>query len=149
MDLLARVNEAMTAAMRSRDKTTLGSLRMLKTALVNRRSELGQELTNVDAQKVVATLAKQRQDSIAQFEQAGRTELVTQEKAELEALQPFLPPPVDEAAIERIIDTAITETGATAPRDMGRVMKQVMAQFAGQVVDGSTIGALVKQKLAQ
>ena len=149
MDLLARVNEAMTAAMRSRDKTTLGSLRMLKTALVNRRIELGQELTDVDAQKVVATLAKQRQDSIAQFEQAGRTELVTQEKAELEALQLFLPPPVDEAAIERIIDTAITETGATSPRDMGRVMKQVMAQFAGQVVDGSTIGALVKQKLAQ
>ncbi len=149
MDLLARVNEAMTAAMRSRDKTTLGSLRMLKTALVNRRIELGQELTDVDAQKVVATLAKQRQDSIAQFEQAGRTELVTQEKAELEALQPFLPPPVDEAAFERIIDTAITETGATSPRDMGRVMKQVMAQFAGQVVDGSTIGALVKQKLAQ
>ena len=149
MDLLARVNEAMTAAMRSRDQTTLGSLRMLKTALVNRRIELGQELTDVDAQKVVATLAKQRQDSIAQFEQAGRTELVTQEKAELEALQRFLPPPVDEAAIERIIDTAITETGATSPRDMGRVMKQVMAQFAGQVVDGSTIGALVKQKLAQ
>ena len=149
MDLLTRVNEGMTAAMRSRDKTTLGSLRMLKTALVNRRIELGQELTDVDAQKVVATLAKQRQDSIAQFEQAGRTELVTQEKAELEALQPFLPPPGDEAAIERIIDTAITETGATSPRDMGRVMKQVMAQFAGQVVDGSTIGALVKQKLAQ
>ena len=148
MDLLTRVNEAITSAMRTRDQAALGPLRMLK-ALVNRRVELGREPTEDDALKVAASLAKQRRDSISQFERAGRTDLVAQEKAELALLETFLPPPVDEAEVERIVNAAIAETNANTPRDIGRVMKQVMTQVGGQSVDGSAVSALVKRKLSR
>ena len=147
MDLLTRVNEAITSAMRTRDQAALGPLRMLKAALVNRRVELGREPTEDDALKVAASLAKQRRDSISQFERAGRTDLVAQEKAELALLETFLPPPVDEAEVERSVNAAIAETNANTPRDIGRVMKQVMTQVGGQSVDGSAVSALVKRKL--
>ena len=149
MDLLTRVNEAITSAMRTRDQAALGPLRMLKAALVNRRVELGREPTEDDALKVAAALAKQRRDSISQFERAGRTDLVAQEKAELALLETFLPPPVDEAEVERIVNAAIAETNANTPRDIGRVMKQVMTQVGGQSVDGSAVSALVKRKLSR
>ena len=149
MDLLTRVNEAITSAMRTRDQAALGPLRMLKAALVNRRVELGREPTEDDALKVAAALAKQRRDSISQFERAGRTDLVAQEKAELALLETFLPPPVDEAEVERIVNAAIAETNANTPRDIGRVMKQVMTQVGGQAVDGSAVSALVKRKLSR
>lgn len=149
MDLLTRVNEAITSAMRTRDQAALGPLRMLKAALVNRRVELGREPTEDDALKVAASLAKQRRDSISQFERAGRTDLVAQEKAELALLETFLPPPVDEAEVERIVNAAIAETNANTPRDLGRVMKQVMTQVGGQSVDGSAVSALVKRKLSR
>jgi|TARA_Y100001949_G_scaffold172587_1_gene176838 uncharacterized protein YqeY len=122
---------------------------MLKAALVNRRVELGREPTEDDALKVAASLAKQRRDSISQFERAGRTDLVAQEKAELALLETFLPPPVDEAEVERIVNAAIAETNANTPRDIGRVMKQVMTQVGGQSVDGSAVSALVKRKLSR
>ena len=149
MDLLTRVNAAITSAMRTRDQAALGPLRMLKAALVNRRVELGREPTEDDALKVAASLAKQRRDSISQFERAGRTDLVAQEKAELALLETFLPPPVDEAEVERIVNAAIAETNANTPRDIGRVMKQVMTQVGGQSVDGSAVSALVKRKLSR
>ena len=149
MDLLTRVNEAITSAMRTLDQAALGPLRMLKAALVNRRVELGREPTEDDALKVAASLAKQRRDSISQFERAGRTDLVAQEKAELALLETFLPPPVDEAEVERIVNAAIAETNANTPRDIGRVMKQVMTQVGGQSVDGSAVSALVKRKLSR
>ena len=149
MDLLTRVNEAITSAMRTRDQAALGPLRMLKAALVNRRVELGREPTEDDALKVAASLAKQRRDSISQFERAGRTDLVAQEKAELALLETFLPPPVDEAEVQRIVNAAIAETNANTPRDIGRVMKQVMTQVGGQSVDGSAVSALVKRKLSR
>ena len=149
MDLLTRVNEAITSAMRTRDQAALGPLRMLKAALVNRRVELGREPTEDDALKVAASLAKQRRDSISQFERAGRTDLGAQEKAELALLETFLPPPVDEAEVERIVNAAIAETNANTPRDIGRVMKQVMTQVGGQSVDGSAVSALVKRKLSR
>ena len=149
MDLLTRVNEAITSAMRTRDQAALGPLRMLKAALVNRRVELGREPTEDDALKAAASLAKQRRDSISQFERAGRTDLVAQEKAELALLETFLPPPVDEAEVERIVNAAIAETNANTPRDIGRVMKQVMTQVGGQSVDGSAVSARVKRKLSR
>ena len=149
MDLLTRVNEAITSAMRTRDQAALGPLRMLKAALVNRRVELGREPTEDDALKVAASLAKQRRDSISQFERAGRTDLVAQEKAELALLETFLPPPVDEAEVERIVNAAIAETNANTPRDIGRVMKQVRTQVGWQSVDGAAVSALVKRKLSR
>ncbi len=147
MDLLARVDGAMTAAMRARDRVTLAPLRMLKTALVNRRVELGRALDDVEAQHVAASLVKQRRDSIEQFSRAGRMELVERERAEMAVLETFLPPPMDEADVVCAIDTAIAELGASSPKDMGRVMKRVMAQLSGQPVDGAAVSRLVKQRL--
>ncbi len=147
MDLLARVDGAMTAAMRARDRVTLAPLRMLKTALVNRRVELGRALDDVEAQRVATSLVKQRRDSIEQFSRAGRMDLVERERAEIAVLETFLPPPMDEADVVCAIDTAIAEIGASSPTDMGRVMKRVMAQLSGQPVDGATVSRLVKQRL--
>ncbi len=147
MELLARVDGAMTAAMRARDRVTLAPLRMLKTALVNRRVALGRALDDVEAQRVATSLVKQRRDSIEQFSRAGRMDLVARERAEIAVLETFLPPPMDEADVVCAIDTAIAEIGASSPTDMGRVMKRVMAQLSGQPVDGATVSRLVKQRL--
>ena len=147
MDLLARVDGAMTAAMRARDRVTLAPLRMLKTALVNRRVELGRALDDIEAQRVAASLVKQRRDSIEQFSRAGRMELVERERAEMAVLETFLPPPMDEADVVCAINTAITGLGASSPKDMGRVMKRVMAELSDQPVDGAAVSRLVKQRL--
>ena len=147
MDLTERVNEAITAAMRRRDQAVLGPLRMLKAALVNRRVELSRDLTDDEAVRVAASLVKQRRDSIEHFTRAGRSELVDREQAEITLLETFLPPPIDTAEVERIVDAAIADVGASSPRDMGRVMKHVMAALGGQPVDGTAISNLVKRRL--
>ena len=147
MDLLARVDGAMTAAMRARDRVALAPLRLLKTALVNRRVELRRALDDVEAQRVATSLVKQRRDSIEQFSRAERTDLVERERAEMAVLETFLPPPIDEADVVCAIDTAIAELGASSPKDMGRVMKRVMAQLSGHPVDGAAVSRLVKQRL--
>ena len=148
MDLPARVDDAMTAAMRARDRVTLGSLRMLKTALVNRRIELGRDLDDIEGQRVAASLVKQRRDSIEQFSRAGRMDLVERERAEMTVLETFLPPPMKEADLVRAVDIAIAEIDASSPKDLGRVMKLVMAQLSDQPVDGALVSRLAKQRLA-
>jgi uncharacterized protein len=96
----------------------------------------------------VSSLVKQRRDSIEQFLKGGRQDLADKEAAEIIVLESYLPPAADPAAIERAIDEAIAETGATSPKDMGRVMKAAMARLAGQSVDGKAVNELVKRKLA-
>ena len=89
----------------------------------------------------------QRRDSESQFRAGNRPELADKEAAEIRVLEQYLPPPVDPAAIDLAVTAAIQETGATSPKDMGRVMKAVMAKLAGQNVDGKTVNELVRQKL--
>ena len=145
--MLDRVNQDLTEAMRKKDHERLRPLRMLKTALVNRRVETGHALTDIEAQQVVASLVKQRQDSIDQFSSAGRDNLVQNETAEIRVLEPNLPPPVNPAEIERLVEAAIRETGATSTKDLGRVMKVVMPQLTGRSVDGKAVNELVRRKL--
>jgi uncharacterized protein YqeY len=95
----------------------------------------------------VTSLVKQRKDSIEQFSKAGRQDLVDKEAAEILVLETYLPPAVDPAAIDTAVSEAITETGATSAKDMGRVMKAAMARLAGQNVDGKTVNELVRRKL--
>jgi uncharacterized protein YqeY len=90
---------------------------------------------------------KQRRDSIEQFAKGGRQDLVDKETAEIAVLETYLPPAIDPAAIERAITEAIAETGASSAKDMGRVMKAVMAKLAGQNVDGRSINEQVRAKL--
>jgi uncharacterized protein YqeY len=95
----------------------------------------------------VSALVKQRRHSIEQFAKGGRQDLADKETAEIAILESYLPPALDAADLERAVDSAVAATGATSPKDMGKVMKAVMAQLAGKTVDGKTVNELVRRKL--
>lgn len=147
MSLMQDVSTAIAAAMKQRDERRLGALRLLKAALMNREVERGAALAPDDERQVVMTLVKQRRESIEQFGRGGREDLVRKEQAELEILQTYLPPALDEEAIGRLVREAIAETGATSPKDMGKVMKAVMARIPTGAADGKTVSERVKAEL--
>ena len=136
----------LTAAMRSRDQLKLGALRMAKAALMNREVERGRPLDDAESLQVIASLIKQRRDSIEQFDKAGRTDLADKERAEIAVLETYLPPPIDEATLDRVVEEAVQETGATSARAMGTVMKAAMARLAGAQVDGKALSERVKRR---
>src|SRR5437764_638219 len=117
---------AIADAMRKQEPVRLGTLRMLKAALMNREIERGRALDDSESLQVVASLVKQRRDSIEQFTKGGRQDLVDKEAAEIRVLETYLPPAADPALVERAIDEAIGETGAASPKDIGRAMKAVI-----------------------
>ena len=133
--------------MRKHDAVRLSTLRMLKAALTNREIERGHALDEGESLQVVASLVKQRKDSIEQFTKGGRPELADKEQSEIRVLKAYLPAAADPAAVEQAVVDAIQETGATSPKDMGRVMKAAMARLTGQTVDGKTVNELVRKKL--
>ncbi len=133
--------------MRKHDAVRLSTLRMLKAALTNREIERGHALDEGESLQVVASLVKQRKDSIEQFTKGGRPELADKEQSEIRVLEAYLPAAADPAAVEQAVVDAIQETGATSPKDMGRVMKAAMARLTGQTVDGKTVNELVRKKL--
>ena len=147
MPLVDDVSAAIADAMRQRDGVRLSALRMLKAAFVNKDLEKGHRLDDAEARQVVSALVKQRKDSIEQFTKGGRPELAAREAAEITLLETYLPPPVDQAAIEAAVDAVVAETGASGAKDLGRVMKGVMSRLAGQTVDGKVVNQLVRQKL--
>ena len=147
MSLMKQIADDMTKAMKARDQARLAPLRMAKAALMNREVEKGRELDDAEAQLVVASLIKQRRDSVEQFLKGGREELAARETAEIATLEAYLPPPVESADIERAVDEAITESGATSAKDLGRVMKAVMTKLAGRGADGKGINEIVRRKL--
>jgi uncharacterized protein YqeY len=114
---------------------------------MNREVEKGRPLDEAESQQVIASLIKQRRDSIEQFTKGGRADLASREEAEITALESYLPPPISTAELEREIEAAIAETGATTPRDMGKVMKAVMSRLAGRTAEGRTVSDLVKKRL--
>ena len=148
MAFIDDLSAAIADAMRRQDQTRLVALRMLKAALVNREIDRGRALDDGESRQVVGTLVKQRKDSIEQFMKGGRQDLADKEAAEILVLEAYLPPSADPAAIEHAVAEAIAETGATSPKEMGRVMKAAMEKLAGQSVDGKTVSDLVRQKLA-
>jgi uncharacterized protein YqeY len=145
--LIDEVSTGIADAMRKHDPVRLSALRMLKAALVNREVERAHSLDEAESRQVVTSLVKQRRDSIEQFTKGGRPDLAAKETAELAILEAFLPPAVDPAALERAVADAIAETGASGPKDLGRVMKAAMARLAGQVVDGKTVNEIVRKRL--
>jgi uncharacterized protein YqeY len=149
MPIVEDVSAAIMQAMREKAAGRLSALRMLKTALTNKSIEKGRALDDADARQVVASLVKQRKDSIEQFTAGGRPELAAKEAAEIVILETYLPPAVDPALVDRAVREAIAETGAASPKDMGRVMKAVMTRLAGQTVDGKAVNELVRQRLAE
>jgi uncharacterized protein len=147
MGLPQDINAAITAAMKARDQVRLDPLRMLKTALTNKQIEKGRDLDDTEALQVVASLVKQRRESIEQFRKGGRSDLVEKEAREIQILEAYLPPAMDTAELDALVQAAITETGATSPKDMGRVMKDLMPRLAGRGVDGKAVNELVRRKL--
>jgi uncharacterized protein YqeY len=147
MAMIEDVNRAIADAMRAKDAPKLGALRMLKAALMNREIERGRALDALESQQVVMSLVKQRRDSIEQFTKGGRQDLVDKETAEIAVLETYLPPPVDPADLERTVDAVIASTGASSAKDVGKVMKAVMAELAGKTVDGKAVNELVRRKL--
>ena len=147
MSLMQKISADMTVAMRNRDQARLAPLRMAKAALMNREVEKGRALDDVEAQQVIASLIKQRRDSAEQFTKGGRPELAARETAEIATLETYLPPPIDPAEIGKAVDEAVMETGATSPKDLGKVMKVVMGKLAGRGADGRAINEAVHRKL--
>jgi len=147
MALAEDVNKAITDAMKAKDAARLVALRMLKAALMNREVEKGRALDEGEARQVVSALVKQRRDSIEQFTKGGRKDLADKETAEIVILEGYLPPAIDAGELEKAVDAAIASTGATSAKDMGRVMKAVMADLAGKTVDGKAVNELVRRKL--
>jgi hypothetical protein len=147
MSIAEDVTAAIADAMRKRDSARLSALRMLKAALVNREVDRGHSLDDAEARQVVASLVKQRNDSIEQFTKGGRLDLAGKEAAEIPVLEAYLPPAADPAVVDRIVADAMAETGATSVKEMGRVMKVAMAKLAGQNIDGKRVSELVRTKL--
>ena len=148
MSLLETVTSEIGTAMKQKDQASLGPLRMLKAALMNKEVEKVRALDEAESLQVVGALVKQRRDSIEQFQAAGRQDLVDKETAEMRFLEKFLPPAADPAAIASAVEAAVAETGATGPKDMGKVMKAVMTRLAGMSVDGKQLSEIVKKRLA-
>ena len=148
MTLNEQIAADLRAAMKAKDATRLAALRMLKAAVMNKGMvEKGRDLNDAEVLQVVASLVKQRRDSIEQFAQAGRTDLVDKETAEIAVLEHYLPPAASAAEIDAAVADAIAETGAISPKDMGKVMKAVMPKLAGKNVDGRTVNDTVRRKL--
>jgi uncharacterized protein len=148
MTLSEQIARDIPEAMKAKDQIRLSALRMVKAALMNGEVSKGRALEEAEAQQVLASLIKQRRDSIEQFGNAGRQDLVDKERAEIAVLEKYAPPAASAADLEQAVAAAIQETGATTPKDMGRVMKAVMSALAGKSVDGKAVNELVRKKLA-
>ena len=147
MSIKERIEAEMISAAKSRDKLRLSAIRMIKTAVHNREIDLRKPIEDSEIIQVLSSLAKQRADSIEQFKKGGRQDLVDKETAELKVVKEFMPEEMSEDALDREIEAAIQETGATGVKDMGKVMKALMPKIAGKA-DGRMVSDKVKAKLA-
>ncbi|BDG36834.1 GatB/YqeY domain-containing protein [Parageobacillus sp. VR-IP] len=149
MSLLDRLNDDMKQAMKSREKEKLSVLRMLKAALQNEAIKLGKsELSEDEELTVLSRELKQRKDSLQEFENAGRADLVEKTKVELEIVQSYMPKPLTEEELLEIVKQTIAEVGASSKADMGKVMGAIMPKVKGKA-DGSLVNKLVQQQLSQ
>jgi uncharacterized protein len=148
MSLEQKISADIATAMKAKDAARLSALRMLKAALMNKSVEKNRTLEGPEELQVVSSLVKQRRDSIEQFTAGGRTDLAQKEEAEIAILETYLPPSVSAEDLARAVDEAIAETGSTSVKDMGKVMKAVIARLAGKTVDGRRVNELVRARLS-
>lgn len=149
MSLKDKITSDLTAAMKAKDATRTGALRMVKAALMNEENKRGAsyELTDEETLKTLQSLVKQRKDSIQQYAAAGRADLAEKEELELFVLEQYLPQAATQAEIEAAVAAAIAETGASSMKDMGAVMKATQAKLAEKTADGKLVSETVKAKL--
>nr|WP_207704774.1 GatB/YqeY domain-containing protein [Enterococcus sp. 665A]MBO1342473.1 GatB/YqeY domain-containing protein [Enterococcus sp. 665A] len=146
MSLLTRLNEDMKQAMRSKDKESLQVIRMLKAAVQNEQINTGQELSEDDELTVLSREMKQRRESLMEFEKADRTDLADKVKKEIVIVEKYMPAQLSEDEIRGIVSDAIAKTGATSPKEFGKVMGAVMPKVKGKA-DGNQVNAIVKELL--
>jgi uncharacterized protein YqeY len=147
MSLDERLTEEMKQAMKSNDKLRLSTIRMIRSTVKNKEIELRKKLDDEEIQKVIQGMVRKGEESVEQFQSGGRMDLVEKEKKEIEILKSFLPQPMSQEEILRIIDQSIEETQASSLKDLGRVMKSVIPKLGGKV-DGRLINQLVKERLS-
>jgi len=149
MGISDQIQKDMVEAMRNREELRLSCLRMVKTALKNKEIEKRGPLDDQEAQQILATLIKQRRDSVEQFQKGGRQELADKEAAEIKLIEAYLPQAMGAEEIASVVKATIAEMGAPTLKDMGVVMKAAMAklQATGARVEGKTVSEVVKKQL--
>jgi len=148
MPIVDQINRDLTEAMKAREAERLSALRMVKTALKMRETELPGDVDDTEAIKVLNTLLKQRRDAAEQFRAGDREEMAAKEENEARIIQSYLPASVSGEEMARAVDEAIAELGASSMKDMGAVMKAVRAKLEGKTIDGKALSDLVKAKLS-
>jgi len=147
MSLIDELEEDLKEAMLARDNERRDALRLILSSLRSAEKDIQRELSEDEELQVLQRERKKRLEAAEAFREAGREAQAEKEEGELEILEEFMPEPLSEDELERIVDDAIAENGATSMRDMGRVMADVMPQIAGRA-DGSAVSQLVREKLA-
>lgn len=148
MSLFDRLSEDLKQAMRSKDQLRMDVIRMIKAAALNKEIELKKNLDDADLSRIMTQLIKQRKESVEQYQKAKRDDLAGKELQEIAIIEAYLPKALSADEIAQAVAAAIQETGATSLKDMGQVMKAVMAKLAGQTVDGKLVSDLVRAKLS-
>jgi len=148
MPIVDQINSDLTQAMKAREAERLSALRMVKTALTLRQTELPGGVDDAEAIKVLNTLLKQRRDAAEQFRAGGREEMALKEENEAVIIQSYLPASVSDEDMTRAVEDSIAELGASSMKDMGAVMKAVRAKLEGKTIDGKALSDLVKAKLS-
>jgi uncharacterized protein len=144
--LTDQIRADLTAAMKAQEKERLSTIRMLQSAIKNEQINAGHELSDEEAMAVIRKAVKQRQDSIEQYTNAGRTELADKERAEMEQLKAYLPAELSEEELESGLREIVASTGAQSKKDLGKVMKEATARFKGRA-DGKKIQEIVSRLL--
>jgi uncharacterized protein YqeY len=149
MSLTEQVQKDMVDAMRKKQELRLSTLRMVKAALKNKEIDKRAALDEKEELQVFSTLIKQRKDSIDAFEKGNRPELAKKEAEEIAIIEAYMPKAIDEADVIATVKATVAEMGSPTMKDMGTVMKNVMAKFAGARVDGKLVSETVKTELAE
>jgi uncharacterized protein YqeY len=141
-----KLSEQMKASMKAGNKDLLGFVRNLHAQIRKKEIDDKVDLNDEGVQKIIASSMKQRQDSVEQFKQGGREDLVAKEQAELDFLKSYMPEQMGEAEIRKLVDWAVTESKAASAKDMGNVMKVLMPKVQGKA-DGKLVNQIVKERL--
>jgi uncharacterized protein YqeY len=147
MALKERLDADLKAAMKDKDALKLSTVRMLKSAIKYREIEVMKTLDDAGIQPVIASEIKRRRDSVEQYRQGGREDLAVKEESEIAVLQSYLPAQLSPEELAKVVDGAIARVGAQGPKDMGKVMKELLPEVQGKA-EGKAVSELVKQKLA-
>jgi uncharacterized protein YqeY len=148
MSIVDQISKDMIEAMKAREAERLSALRMVKTALKLRETELPGGVDDAEAARVLNTLLKQRRDAAEQFRAGNRPELADKEENEARLIQTYLPEAASQQEMSRVVDEAVAETGASSMKDMGAMMKAARSKLEGKTIDGKALSDLIKAKLS-